>query len=163
MGVAMQLTNIARDVGTDARMGRLYLPMKWMREEGIGADEFLADPKISPALSRVIERMVKEADILYARADQGIARLPLDCRASIYAARLIYARIGRRIEKAGYDSVSKRAYVPLRTKIALLIKALFGARYLRDPEHQQLQKQIQIQKIPTLPETQFLVDAAVQV
>jgi hypothetical protein len=49
LGVAMQLTNIARDVGEDARAGRLYLPTDWLEEDGIDIDAFLADPNPSPA------------------------------------------------------------------------------------------------------------------
>jgi phytoene synthase len=48
LGVAMQLTNIARDVGEDARAGRLYLPTDWLEEEGIDIDAFLADPQTEP-------------------------------------------------------------------------------------------------------------------
>jgi phytoene synthase len=48
LGVAMQLTNIARDVGEDARAGRLYLPTDWLEEEGIDIDAFLADPRPTP-------------------------------------------------------------------------------------------------------------------
>lgn len=149
MGVAMQLTNIARDVGEDARMGRLYLPLSWMKEAGIDTEDFLANPRFSNELAQVVERLLAEANRLYTRADEGIARLPLDCRASIYAARLIYARIGRRVEDAGLNSVDGRAYVPLRTKIWLLIQAMVKARWLGGDE----------QKAPALLETQFLVDA----
>ena len=48
LGVAMQLTNIARDVGEDARAGRLYLPLQWLREAGIDPDAWLAKPVFTP-------------------------------------------------------------------------------------------------------------------
>ena len=76
LGVAMQLTNIARDVGEDARSGRLYLPLDWLREVGLDADGFLAAPAPSAALAGVVARLLAEADRLYARARGGIARLP---------------------------------------------------------------------------------------
>jgi len=44
MGVAMQLTNISRDIGEDARMGRLYLPRRWFQQAGIDAEQWLANP-----------------------------------------------------------------------------------------------------------------------
>ncbi len=52
LGVAMQLTNIARDVGEDARAGRLYLPLAWLREAGIDPDAFLADPALQSRFGR---------------------------------------------------------------------------------------------------------------
>ena len=53
LGVAMQLTNIARDVGDDARLGRLYLPRAWMREAGIDPDGWLARPAYSLSLIHI--------------------------------------------------------------------------------------------------------------
>ena len=57
LGVAMQLSNIARDVGEDAANGRLYLPREWLREEGLDPDAWLAKPVWSPALGRVVSRL----------------------------------------------------------------------------------------------------------
>ena len=102
LGVAMQLSNIARDVGADAAMGRVYLPLAWLREAGIDPDEFLADPKFSPALGGVVARLLGEADRLYARADAGIEALPASCRSGIRAARSIYAEIGREVARRGH-------------------------------------------------------------
>ena len=75
LGLAMQLTNIARDVGEDARRGRLYLPRHWLAEGDIDADAWLAHPGCSPALQSVVERLLVEADRLYAQASSGIALL----------------------------------------------------------------------------------------
>jgi phytoene synthase len=111
LGAAMQLTNIARDVGEDARMGRLYLPLDWMAEAGLDPDAFLVDPRPSPALADVVARLLAEADRLYARAEPGIAALPSRCRPAIRAASRIYARIGRVVAENGYDSVTQRARV----------------------------------------------------
>lgn len=124
LGVAMQLTNIARDVGEDARKGRLYLPLAWLREAGIDPDAFLANPDFTPALAGIVARLLDEAAQLYARADAGIAQLPVGCRAGIRAARLIYAEIGHEVVRAGHDSVSRRAVVSKRRKLALLARAL---------------------------------------
>jgi len=123
LGIAMQLTNIARDVGEDARAGRLYLPLDWLAEEGIDADAFLAAPRFTPGLARVVARLLAEAERLYTRAEAGIARLPLNCRAGIGAARMIYAEIGRAVERNGLDSVSMRAVVPKSRKVMLLAAA----------------------------------------
>jgi len=126
LGVAMQLSNIARDVGADAAMGRLYLPLSWLREAGIDPDAFLADPRFSPALGSVVARLLAEADRLYRRADAGIDALPASCRAGIRAARSIYAEIGREVARRGHDGVSQRAVVPAWRKLGLLARALAG-------------------------------------
>lgn len=131
LGVAMQLTNIARDVGEDARAGRLYLPLRWMREEGLEPEAFLADPRMSDAIARMIVRLLREADALYLRARGGIASLPRACRPAILTASLMYAEIGRQIERSGYDSIVQRAYVSGRRKLKLLSRALLGAPFLR--------------------------------
>lgn len=124
LGAAMQLTNIARDVGEDARAGRLYLPLTWMREEGIAPHAWLANPVFTPSLGRVVRRLLDAADQLYVRADTGIPRLPARARAGIAAARLIYADIGKVIAAAGFDSVSRRAYTTLRRKLQLAARAI---------------------------------------
>jgi phytoene synthase len=123
LGVAMQLTNIARDVGEDARLGRLYLPLQWVRAAGIDPEAWLARPFFSKALGGVVLRLLREADILYARSRAGISGLPLACRPGIHAARLLYAEIGREIERYGGDSVSRRAVVSPRRKALLLAQS----------------------------------------
>ncbi len=110
LGLAMQLTNIARDVGEDAREGRLFLPLDWLEGAGIDAEAFLADPQPTPAIRRVVRRLLAEADRLYFRSEAGIAALPLSVRPGIAAARHIYAAIGTEIARAGHDSITRRAY-----------------------------------------------------
>ena len=129
LGMAMQLSNIARDVGEDARAGRLYLPRAWLREAGIDPDAWLARPAFSPALAGVVRRLLLAADVLYARADSGIAALPLACRPGIGAARRLYAGIGREVARNGYDSLSRRAAVPPARKLGLVLRST--ARALR--------------------------------
>jgi phytoene synthase len=124
LGIAMQFSNIARDVGEDARAGRLYLPRQWMREAGIDPDAWLGRPAFTPALGRVIERLLQAADELYARADSGIARLPRACRPGITLARRLYAEIGEEVVRQGYDSVARRAVVSGRRKLWLAARAL---------------------------------------
>lgn len=119
MGVAMQLTNIARDVGDDARNGRLYLPRQWLRQAGIDPEAWLAAPHGSPALQSVVLRLLDEADRLYRQATLGVALLPRDCRAAILAARHIYADIGSQMRRQGIDPVQQRSVVPTGRKLAL--------------------------------------------
>jgi phytoene synthase len=123
LGVAMQLSNIARDVGEDARMGRIYLPLAWLREAGIDPDAWLAAPAFDDALAGVMRRLLAAADALYARVDAGVALLPPACRPGINAARFLYAAIGHEVARRGFDSVSQRAVVPGSRKAALLARA----------------------------------------
>lgn len=148
LGVAMQLTNIARDVGEDARNGRLYLPLAWLRDEGLDADSFIAAPHASAALTRILRQLLAEADRLYDRSLAGIAMLPAACRPSIHAARLLYAGIGRAVEQNGHDSVSRRAVVPTPRKLALLAQAVTASLSAAPAS-----------TAPALASAQFLVDA----
>jgi phytoene synthase len=126
LGIAMQLTNIARDVGEDARLGRLYLPRNWMREVGIDPDRWLQQPAFTPALAIVIRRLLDEADTRYRAAAGAIEALPFACRPGIRAAAALYRDIGRSIERAGFDSVGTRAVVGRARKAAVLSIAIFG-------------------------------------
>ena len=100
LGLAMQLTNIARDVGEDARAGRLYLPRDWMREAGIDPEAWLQAPSFTSALGSVVSRLLAEADVLYERAALGISALPRDCRPAIQAAGSITVASARKPTKA---------------------------------------------------------------
>jgi phytoene synthase len=149
LGVAMQLSNIARDVGEDARAGRLYLPMIWLREAGIDPDVFLARPIFSEALGRVVERLLQEADKLYARASGGIAQLPASCRPGIHAARLLYAEIGHEVARRGLDSVTDRAVVSSARKFLVLSRSVAAAAW-----------PYRAVSVPMLDAVNFLVEAA---
>ncbi len=149
LGVAMQLTNIARDVGEDAREGRVYLPLEWLEEIGSSATELTDDPSYTPELGGLVRRLLQTAAPLYRRADDGIRQLPRDCRVSIYAASLIYEDIGRVIEDNGYDSFARRAVTGVPAKLARIGLALSAPAWSRGRPTRE----------PTVPEAQFLVDA----
>lgn len=148
LGVAMQMTNIARDVGEDARSGRLYLPGEWMLEAGLDPESWLLDPRFSPALATVVQRLLEKADNLYARAGEGIRLLPSDCRLAVKAALLTYADIGREIRRADFDSVNRRAYTSRTRKAVLVARALRRQR-----------GEVAAVSEPTVPEARFLVEA----
>ncbi len=151
LGAAMQMTNVARDVGEDARAGRLYLPRAWMREAGLDPDAWLAAPIFSPALGTVVRRLLDEADRLYRAGEAGIAALPPSCRPGIRAARFLYAAIGDEVARHGLDSVSRRAVVPGTRKARLLLRsAVAGPRGLPRPSR-------------AMPEALFLIEAVTPV
>lgn len=149
LGVAMQLTNIARDVGEDARAGRLYLPLDWLRAAGVDPDAWLRSPAFVPALVPVLRRLLAEADVLYRRAASGIQELPVACRPGMEAARILYAEIGREVRRAGYDSVTRRAVVPGWRKARLVAVATVTSMLPRAPAMS-----------PALRPARYLVDAA---
>lgn len=129
LGVAMQLTNISRDVGEDARNGRIYLPQDWLDEVGVTPEQLGEDPKFTPGVGEVTRRLLEEADRLYRRSRTGIGRLPYRCRLAIRGASLIYRDIGRVIEGNAYNSVDSRAYTSTPRKAWLLSRALGTAIY----------------------------------
>ena len=130
LGVAMQLTNIARDVGEDASLGRLYLPRQWLREAGVDAAAWIANPTPCDGIQSVVARLLEAAETLYSRSHAGVALLPASCRPAILAAALIYAEIGREIERNGHDSVTRRARVSGTRKLELLAYAAAASPWL---------------------------------
>jgi phytoene synthase len=154
LGVAMQLTNITRDVGEDARAGRLYLPTDWLEEEGVDIGAFLADPHPRPEIRRIVRRLLAEADRLYHRSEAGIKALPLRARPGIFAARHCYDAIGRQLARNSYDSITCRAYTSRRLKMGLL-----GLSVIRAGVVTALPQSAVIYAKP-LDEVAFLVEAA---
>ncbi len=154
LGVAMQLTNIARDIGEDALENRIYLPLDWLDEAGLDPDRFLADPKPTKAIRMMAKKLVMEANRLYIRSEAGIPALPRGCRPGIYGARFIYAGIGGQLTAMGYDSISARARTSKAQKIGWL-----GQSVLRSGLSMVTPRSAVLFARP-LPEVQFLVDAA---
>jgi phytoene synthase len=148
LGVAMQLTNICRDVGEDARAGRLYLPLDLLRQYQVDADQLLTAPSYSAALGDVVKVLLDDADRLYRRSESGVPSLPAGCRPGIYAARRLYASIGDRLRHLGYNSVDQRAIVGPLGKTRVLAGTL-RATWLGDDQLSE----------PAIPACQFLIDA----
>jgi phytoene synthase len=149
LGVAMQLTNIARDVGEDARCGRLYLPLEWLRQAGVDPDCFMANPGFCAGLGQVIARLLITAREFYQRSETGLSQLPAACRPGMFAARLLYAEIGEELARRGFDSVTQRAIVPRSRKARLLAKSMVAA-FAGNRAHAALEP---------LPEAAFLIAA----
>ncbi|WP_342077391.1 15-cis-phytoene synthase [Yoonia sp. SS1-5] len=156
LGVAMQLTNIARDVGEDARMGRIYLPLDWLDEAGIDPLNFIREPLPTDEIRRMVKRLLAEADRLYRRSEAGINVLPLKARTGIWAARLIYAGIGKQLRRQGYDSISMRAHTSTPQKLGWLAQSA-----VRTAGSVIMPKSAVVYARP-LDEVAFLVDAASQ-
>lgn len=121
LGIGMQLTNVCRDVAEDARLGRVYLPIEWLAEEGIDVRHWLLDPVPCEGLNRVVRRVLDLADACYAVGDRGLLNLPRDCQGGIRAARRLYAGIGHRLRRQGADPMRGRTVVPAWGKLACLL------------------------------------------
>jgi 15-cis-phytoene synthase len=142
LGIAMQFSNIARDIEEDAKLGRVYLPDDWLADSSTTTERVLALPAQG---ANAASRLVNEAEHVYDRAAAGIAMLPRSCRASINAARLLYREIGRTAQRQQHH---RRAVVPLGSKLALVMKAIVQTPLLP-----------QTSTYPCVQEGQFLLDA----
>ena len=154
LGAAMQLTNIARDIGEDARNGRLYIPLEWMSEEGLDPTNFLMNPEPSEMIKRIVKRLLFEAENLYSRAEAGLSELPLSCRPGIFAARHIYERIGKHIAAANYDSITNRAFTTKIEKIGFLMLSMANTATVS------VMPRSAVVHAEPLEEMKFLVEAA---
>ena len=101
LGMAFQMTNIARDVVEDAAIGRVYLPCDWLASEGLFAPDDLLRSAVRPALGRLAARLVDTAEPYYRSAVAGIGELPLRSAWSIATARGVYREIGRKVKAHG--------------------------------------------------------------
>jgi len=122
MGVAMQLTNILRDVGEDFRRGRIYIPLQELRRFEMDEREFPGDTR-DQRYRALMHFQVGRARRAYAEAAPGIALLEPHGQLAVRAAALYYGRILDHIERAGYDTVTRRAVVPKWEKFALMVRA----------------------------------------
>ncbi|CAN5899680.1 phytoene/squalene synthase family protein [soil metagenome] len=128
LGLAMQLTNICRDVAEDWERGRLYLPDELLAKHGAGelrASLGSALPSSAlPAIARVVEELLATADRYYRSGDRGVPALPWRAALAVRAARSIYSAIGSRVAMQNYDVTAGRAFVSKGGKIGRALAAL---------------------------------------
>ncbi|HEX8192863.1 MAG TPA: phytoene/squalene synthase family protein [Allosphingosinicella sp.] len=123
LGIAFQLSNIARDVADDHEAGRCYLPKRWLDEAGLSRADLLLEEK-RDALVALVARVCALADAYEASAREGVARLPFRSRWAVLSAAGIYGRIGRRVAALGPGAWDRRVVVRKREKAAIMIGAL---------------------------------------
>jgi len=116
LGLAMQLTNILRDVGEDARMGRIYLPQEDARRFGYTEADLLGG-KLSEPFFALMNFEIERARALYREAEQGIPLLAQEARLTVLLAARLYARILDEIERNSYDVFTRRAHLSLAGKL----------------------------------------------
>lgn len=122
LGIAMQLTNILRDVKEDAEMGRLYLPVDELLEFDLDPDAVLAGEP-GPRFPELMAYQIARARSLYANAGRGVPALTPSGRMATLAASHLYSRILNEIEAMNYDVFAGRAYVRAQGKVASLSRA----------------------------------------
>lgn len=117
LGVALQLTNILRDIGEDARRGRIYLPQDEMRQFGYSEAELMAGV-INEPFRELVRFQIARANDYYQRSLPGISLLSADSRLAVRLSGTLYRHILDRIRLNNFNVFTKRANVPLKTKLA---------------------------------------------
>lgn len=125
LGVAMQLTNISRDVLEDAGLGRRYLPVDVPIDSLTGAMA-----SVMPMVSASIELQLERAERFYQSGIAGLSYLPRGSRVAIYLAAILYRAIGRKLRRDGCRWWAGRAVVSKRQKTLFTILALPVAGWL---------------------------------
>ena len=126
LGIAMQLTNIARDVVEDARMGRRYLPGSWV---GNMSPEDILDAALDPygpdgvQITRAVERLLDLAESYYASGREGLAYLPARAHFSIGVAAKVYRQIGRQLLRSKDSWHGKRQVTSKGSKMLCTFRA----------------------------------------
>ncbi len=122
LGVANQLTNILRDVGEDARRGRIYLPLEDLALFNYTEQE-LFEGVIDQRWRSLMQFQIQRARKFFSQAEDGVRSLAYDARWPVWSALILYRQILDVIERNRYDVFNKRAYVPGFQKLATLPKA----------------------------------------
>nr|WP_298374762.1 15-cis-phytoene synthase CrtB [uncultured Halomonas sp.] len=123
LGLAFQLTNIARDIVDDAKVGRCYLPRTWLNEAGIPPNE-IADPRHRGALANLAARLIDLAEPYYQSARGGFGALPTRSAWAIATAHGVYREIGIEVEARGAKAWDQRVSTSKADKLRLLVKGL---------------------------------------
>jgi phytoene synthase len=127
LGIAFQLSNIARDIREDLDAGRFYLPQDWLEEFGIAKPADLFEPANEAALGTMIHRLVDSVGVYEDSARRGVDRLPFRSRLAVLAALRIYGAIGRRVGELGSSAWDKRVTVGRMRKLAFVVPSFAEA------------------------------------
>jgi phytoene synthase len=125
LGIAMQLTNIARDIIEDASMGRIYLPAAWLAEAKIAPEE-IAAPENREKLAVLTLRLLRESERYYRSGDAGLWYLSFRSACAVAAARNVYAEIGALLLQKGARAWDERTYVTGARKIRVVLRGILS-------------------------------------
>ena len=129
LGIALQLTNILRDVGEDARRGRIYIPLEDLARFNYTEQDLLKGV-VDERWEELMRFQIQRTRQVYARAEKGISKLSPDARLPVWAAQMLYSQILDVIERNQYDVFRKRAYVPKLQKFCSLPVAWLRSQVL---------------------------------
>ena len=124
LGIAMQLTNIARDIYEDAIMNRVYLPKDWLKEISIEHLKSDSTEKIQTQMSSILRKLIDLSEIYYQNGFSGMKYIPIKTRLAIFFAAKIYRAIGMKIKGNNYQYSNKRVYLNKLNKLWVTIKSL---------------------------------------
>ena len=125
LGMAFQLTNIARDVDQDALVGRVYLPTDWLEQAGVRIDGAqVLDAETRRRLVPVVMRLLDEADRYYTSAQQGIVKLPARAAWAIATAKHVYRDIGLEVRRRGARAWDERVATSSQRKWRRVLQAM---------------------------------------
>jgi phytoene synthase len=126
LGIAFQLSNIARDIREDLDAGRCYLPLSWFEEFGIGRST-LFKPENAQALTTMVGRLVEQVGVHEESARQGVSKLPFRSRVAVLSALRIYGAIGRRVGALGSAAWDERVTVGKMRKLSFVVPSFAQA------------------------------------
>lgn len=127
LGIALQLTNILRDVGEDLERGRIYLPQDEIAAFGL-TEEDLFECNVSDKYTKFMQFQIQRARDYYAKAAEGVKMLAPDGRFAVQASLDLYGRILDVIERNGYDNFRKRAFTTKLEKLSILPQSFMKSR-----------------------------------
>lgn len=127
LGIAMQLTNILRDIKEDAAMNRIYLPQEDLEKFGV-SEQQIFDNQPDEKFTELMKFEIKRAREFYRKAERGIRLLEKDTRFTVLLAARLYAKILDEIERQNYDIFRARAHTSARQKIFSIPKIWLEAR-----------------------------------
>ena len=135
LGIAMQLTNIARDVLEDANMGRRYIPEEWLSSSISVTEIAIGKSDIKKTIADAIENLLTLSEKYYNSAFAGIKFLPLRSRLAIIIALRIYREIGIKLSKKQYNWWEGRTIISRGAKLLLTIRSIGDLFFLKSSEH----------------------------
>lgn len=126
LGIAFQLSNIARDVREDLDVGRCYLPLSWLDEFGVSRST-LFKPENSRALTTMVGRLIEQVRVHEESARLGVSKLPFRSRLAVLSALRIYGAIGRRVGALGNAAWDERVTVGTMRKLSFVVPSFAEA------------------------------------
>lgn len=132
LGIAMQITNIIRDIDEDLKRNRIYFPLEYLTIKKNKPKQILNDRELQKEFSKNIGKLKDFSDLIYTNSRIGIYKLPIRFRLPIAIASKLYQGIGYKIKKYQYNVWNKRHYLSFVEKLAKSLVVLFEIFLIRN-------------------------------